>query len=365
MNKRTLILGGYGGVGQAVAEQLLNHTQTAVVVAGRNLDKAAHYANRLKAQFTAARIDYAYADVFDQASLKTAFDSVDLVVVTTTTPDWIQTIVEAAIATQTDMLDIFLRGDVVDSLEPYRTQIIDHGRIVITQAGFHPGLPAPFIRFASCAFDQYQAARVVMAMKTWFEKPEATHEIIYEVAAAKATLLKNGVWQPATHRDALTVEFSQHLGSKTCYPIQMRELYPLQAELGLQTMGAYVAGFNGWVDQVVFPAAVLLKPLLQHKALNLLGKLMYWGIPRSDSSALELRLEATGLKDGQSRTFTLSAQSDNAFEFTALAVVACLKQYFEGSLATPNLYLMGLAVDPQRIIDDLRQMDVTITEQIG
>jgi saccharopine dehydrogenase (NAD+, L-lysine-forming) len=111
-----------------------------------------------------------------------------------------------------DMIDILVRGDVVDRLEKYRKKMVDQKRIFITQAGFHPGLPAPFIRYAKHHFEEYQTANVVMAMNVIFEKPASTYEIIYEIGEAKATILSNGVWKKATYKDALQIQFSDRFG---------------------------------------------------------------------------------------------------------------------------------------------------------
>jgi saccharopine dehydrogenase (NAD+, L-lysine-forming) len=40
--------------------------------------------------------------------------------------------------------------------------------------------------------------------------------------------------------------------------------------------------------------------------------------------------------------------------------VACLLQYLEGSIARPGLWLMGQAVDPVRLVEDMERMGVEV-----
>ncbi len=157
-----MILGGYGGVGKSLSRHLLKFTDVDVTIAGHHKGKADYFAGILKAEYPNRQISSCYADAALKESMVHVFKKADLVIVTTTTPHHIVNIMDAAIETQTDMIDIFVRFDVVDQLEKYRPEIIANKMVVITQAGFHPGLPGPLIRYAKNKFDQYMTANVAM-----------------------------------------------------------------------------------------------------------------------------------------------------------------------------------------------------------
>lgn len=364
MKKHIIVLGGYGGVGKTMSRNVLKHTDLNLTIAGRNLDKAEKFADNLKNEFPDRQIFAVYADVENKDSLIDAFNDIDLVIVTTTTPEYMNSIAEAAIETKTDLIDILVRGDVVDKLNNYRERIINNNRIFITQAGFHPGLPAPFIKYAKDKFDDYQTADVVMVMNSIFEKPESTHEIIHEIGESSGKILKNGVWKKSSYKDALKIKFSDKFGTRQCYPLQMREIYPLEKELGIKNMGVYSSGFNSFVDNFVFPLIMFLQLIKKGMGTNICGKLMHWGIHKyyDGKPGVEFKLLAKGIKDKEEKNYSLVAHSPDAFEFTALAVIACLKQYLENSINKPDLYLMGNVVNPNRIINDLKQMGVRIEE---
>lgn len=367
MKKHVLVLGGYGGVGKTMSRNILKHTDSHLTIAGRNLAKAEKFADTLKNEFPERQIFANYADVTDKDSLVKSFNNSDLVIVTTTTPDFVNNIAEAAIETKTDMIDILVRGDVVDKLTVFRDRIIDNKRIFITQAGFHPGLPAPFIKYAKNMFDEFQTANVVMVMNSIFEKPESTHEIIHEIGESNGKILKNGVWKKSSYKDALKIHFSDKFGTRQCYPLQMREIYPLEKELRIKNMGVYSSGFNSFVDNFIFPLIMFLQLIKKGMGTNICGKLMYWGIHKyyDGKPGVEFKLLAQGVKNNKETIYSITAYSADAFEFTSLAVIACLKQYLDNSINKPDLYLMGNIVDANRIISDLNQMGVKIEEEIS
>jgi saccharopine dehydrogenase (NAD+, L-lysine-forming) len=347
-----------------VSRNLLIHTDSDITISGRDNEKAEQFASILRKEFPYRQILSCYADATKKTSLLEAFKKADLVIVTTTTPDYIDIIAEAAIESETDMIDILVRGDVVDKLENYRDSIIANKRIFITQAGFHPGLPAPIIKYARDKFDNYTSANILMAMNALFEKPESTYEILHEIGEGHAKILKDGEWRKATYKDALKFQFSDKFGMRKCYPLQMREIYPLQKDLGILHMGVYSAGFNSFVDNLVFPLIMFLQFLKKGLGKRLCGKLMHWGIKNyyDNNPGIELYLIAKGTRDNNEKSFTLKLISYDPFDFTAIAVMACLKQYLDNTINKPGLHLMGNVVDEKRIIEDLKSMGLQIEE---
>lgn len=362
--KHYLILGGYGGVGRCLARHILATMPARLTIAGRSLERAEAFAEELKKAYPDRSIHAASADASDLAGLQKAFRGVDMVIVAATTPDSIATIAEAALQAGADMMDILVRGDVVEQLQPFQERLIASGRVFITQAGFHPGLPAPFIRYASDRFDSYETANILMTMNAIFERPSSTYEIIHEVGQGEARILKNGNWQKAGYRDAITTEFAPPFGRRVCFPLQMQEIYSLKDELGLQEMGVYSSGFNWFVDNLVFPLVMGLSAIKKGMGLHLAGFLMHKGILffSENRPGVEFRLEATGLRHGLPTRYRITARYPDAFEFTSLAVIACLRQYASRTTNVPGLFLMGNFVQPKRIIGDLRLLGVEIEE---
>jgi hypothetical protein len=102
-------------------------------------------------------------------------------------------------------------------------------------------------------------------------------------------------------------------------------------------------------------------------AMDWLTKLFVWGVNTFSSSYLGVVFlnEAEGIKNGKKVGARITAEHDDAYMFTAIAVVACLKQYFAGVLPA-GLWMMGHVVDEKALCSDLEKMGVKIiTEMVN
>jgi len=370
-NRIILILGGYGGVGKPLSRLLLKETDVDLIVAGRRKAKAEEFAGILNTEYDGSRASAKYADATDPESLRDAFQGVDMVVVTATTPMYIRQIAQAALAAECDYLDIMFSQYTPQILSALSADVEKAGRILITQGGFHPGLPAPFIRHAAQYFDDYQKAIVSIAMNARFKKPESIHEIIDAVGGEDAEVLKEGKWKRVSvlsTKNMIKTDFGPRFGVKQCVPMQMSELKPLPDMLGLKETGVYAAGFNPFVDLFLMPLIWTSYKIKNGLGKSLWGRMMYWGT-NTFSSRKHIRatifvLEAEGRKEGRPLKVRIVAEHDNEYFFTACPVVACLKQYIDGSLNKPGVWLMGNAVDASRLIDDMEKMGIQIRTTI-
>ena len=71
--------------------------------------------------------------------------------------------------------------------------IKEAGRCFITQAGFHPGLPSVFVRYAAPTFDRYKKAVISTAMNARIENPESVYEILDKIVDWKTDIFKDGM----------------------------------------------------------------------------------------------------------------------------------------------------------------------------
>ncbi|MBL7790785.1 MAG: saccharopine dehydrogenase NADP-binding domain-containing protein [Saprospiraceae bacterium] len=367
MAKTIQILGGYGGVGRSLAKMLLQHTDANLLISGRNLQQAKVIAGQLGAQFPGRAISALYADASDIASLRVAFAQTDLVVMATSTPQYIPQVAEAALACGADYLDMLVRQDSPDALHYLEESIRAKGRICIVQAGIHPGLPAVFIRYGARFFDQYHTANVALAMNERFENPSSTVELVADMVDFTSKIVKNGKWTDAGYRDMLTFEFGSPLGRRTCYPLLLRELLPLQETYQLKQMGMYVAGFNWVVDYFVFPFIILLQKIKKGFGLRLSQWLMYLGVNyfSPPEKGIAMVFQAEGIHDNKPMTCDIIARAADGYLFTALAVAACIKQYLAGNLTEPGIHLMGLVVEPEQLMEDLKALGLQMDEKIS
>lgn len=361
-NNTILVLGGYGGTGHVVSRLLLQETNCSIIIAGRHIEKAEALSQKLRREFPNKSVCALYADASDYSSLIKAFEQASFVLDAAATAAHAKQVAEAALAAGIDYLDYHFQQDVFPVLKSLAPMIEQSGRCFITQAGFHPGLPSAFVRYAAPTFDQYEKAIIGMAMNAKIEKPESIYELIDALKDWKADILKDGKWRKSTYNDAKKINFGYNFKIRTCYPIQLEEMRPLPTMYGLQETGVYVAGFNWFVDYIVFPLAFILFKIKNGLGRHFLASLMAWGINHFSDSAqgVSFVLDAQGKKNKNSLSMRLVVEHHDAYEFTAIPVIACLLQYLDGSIAKPGLWMMGHLVDPVRLLNDMERMGIKI-----
>ena len=359
---KVLVIGGYGGVGKALVKSLAASSEYSVIIGGPNPEKGQRLKTILTSQYPEVMIDVIRLDATDKNSLLHIFKQVDLAIVTATLPDHMEVIAEAALESNIDLFDILIRGDVVDVLRKYEPGIQKNNRLFLTQCGFHPGLIAPMIKQAGSYFDSLDEAQVFMAMEGVFEQPGAIKEILYEVMTPNAQILENGYLKKADHKSARQFEFSEHFGKRACYPVQMREIYGIETELGLRNCGVYASGFDEYIDNFIFPLAFVLGKFSKRLSLYVSSRLFFRRIKKKNlkDPKVELVVVASGSQKGKPKKITLRLQADNSFELTAYVLLALLNQYTEGTIPGPGLYLMGQVIDEDRLFEELGSKGITI-----
>lgn len=365
--KTILILGGYGGTGKVICSLLLERTDVSIIIAGRNLQKAEELLTQLKRKFSERRVSAVFADVSDPNSLITAFKDITLVIDATTATRYVKNVAKVALKANVDYLDFHFEQTVVSDLETMSKEIKESGRCFITQAGFHPGLPSAFVRYAAPKFDEYDKAVIGMAMNSKIEKPESIYELVDVLMDYKVDIFKKGKWKKAGNNDFKRLYFGTRFGNRTCYPIQMEEMYALPEMFHLEETGVYVAGFNWFIDYLVFPLAFILFFIKKGLGRNLIAKLLVYGFNNfsKDNRGVAFVLEAEGVKDKKLIKFRVLADHNDAYKFTAIPIVECIRQYLDGSIAKPGLWLMGHIVNTDRLMKDMKDMGVKIQTQIS
>ena len=101
-------------------------------------------------------------------------------------------------------------------------------------------------------------------------------------------------------------------------------------------------------------------------ATGLMTKLFVWGVNTFSSpyQGVVFLNEAEGLKDGKRIKVRIIAEYEDAYLFTAIPVVACLKQYFAGTLPA-GLWMMGHVVDEKALFRDMEHMGTRIRTEMA
>ena len=367
--RRILVLGGYGMAGMPLARLLLRETDVSLVLAGRCIDRAERAAAELNAEFQGDRVSATCADASVPDSLNAAFQDVGFVLVASSTARYVRQIATAALRARIDYLDIHYSNTQYARLQPLAQEIERAGLCFITEAGFHPGLPAAMVRYAALGFDRLDSATVGSVINQGGGLPltDGVYELVEEFKDYRALVYKDGAWRESKNggmADAIRIDFGSPFGRRNCFPMFLEEMRAMPEMLpSLRETGFYIAGFNWFADWFVMPLMMVAMKLFPRVAVKPMGRLLCWSTRAFSSPpyGIVMRVEAAGEKGGQPKSVEVSLFHDDGYLFTAIPVVACLLQYLDGSLRRPGLWMMGHMVAPSRLVNDMERMGVKIS----
>jgi hypothetical protein len=138
-------------------------------------------------------------------------------------------------------------------------------------------------------------------------------------------------------------------------------MWALPEMMGLEELGLYAAGMNWFVDYLVIPASFLLGKVHRGLGRGILASLMVNGLERFSPPQEEvvIVMEAEGEDETGPKKVRITVRHSDAYFITAAPVVACVRQYLQKEIP-PGLNIMGHAIDPEILIDDLERMGIEV-----
>ena len=365
---RILILGGYGNTGFLIARLLLQESHAQLVIAGRSLSRAQRAADALNGEFETNRVSSKQVDAANKMSLKATFVDINIVVVASSTIDYVRNISESALAAGIDYLDIQLSSpQKLAALNALQEKIAKNGLCFMTDGGFHPGVPAAMVRYVAPKFDTLEAANISAAFQLDWQARQFSDstlaEFIDELSNFNPLIFKHKQWVKMDLQTFPKFNFGDRFGERYCLPMFLEELRPLPDVLpSLNEMGFYISGFNWMTDYVIMPIAFAMLKVFGEKAKIPMGKLFSWSLRKFSQSPFGavLQLEAKGIKDNQNCCLQMRLAHNDAYALTAIPAVACLLQYLNGDIRRPGLWLQANLVEPTQFFEDIARLGVSM-----
>ena len=371
MNKKILVLGGYGSTGRPLCHYLLQETDVKVVVAGRNVAKGEALAAELNSRFGQGRVTAVPVDAASRSSLEAAFAGVDMVVVASSTVQYTEQVARACLAAGVDYFDVNFSESKTAVLRQLAPEIEAAGLCFVTDGGFHPGVPAALVRYAAPRFDQLAQANVASVIKIdWLRYDvgvDTAEEMAGEFMGMDSSYYRNGRWQKSPMMGMggmLTLDYGEPFGNQYAVPMALAEMRRLPELIpSLQDTGFFVGGFNWFTDWFIMPI-VALGVKISAKWKRPLGRLLLWSLRKFSRPpyGTVLRMEACGTKHGDPYALDVQMTHEDGYVFTAIPAVACLLQMLDGSIRQPGLHWQGLLVEPERFLADMARMGIDIEE---
>lgn len=371
---RLLILGGYGSTGQPLSQLLLQESDAHLVIAGRNARKARDAAVQLNDGLERERATWKQVDAADPASVRDAFDDVDMVIVASSTAAYTETVANAAIEKAIDYFDILYSTHKFSVLRELSAQIESAGLCFITDGGFHPGLPSALIRHLAPSFDKLESARVASVIKIDWRaldlSPSTMEEFVGEFMDYQALVYRGGAWQKTGAMSMMkpeyvdfTCDIGPNFGRQYAVPMfleEMRSIPELYPEI--RETGFLVGGFNAFVDWIISPIVMVALKVSPQRALAPMGRLFYWGLANFGKPPYGtlLKAELRGTSAGKAAGIDLFLFHEDGYAFTAIPAAASLLQYLDHSMRKPGLWLQGSLVNPHRLMDDMERLGIQV-----
>ena len=242
-----LILGGAGLTGRALTNHLLAQTNADILIAGRNFEKAQAFAMELRS--TRARPIQVDATKYEDFTY--ALKGVTLCLVAAPTTHAAKTVILSCLEAGVDYLDVQYSSQKLASLIAAKDQILQAGLCFVTEAGYHPGLPAAMVRFSASYMDVIESALTAGYLNlSGIPYTDAVDELMESFIDYNAQVFKGGAWTKKNRWEIRSFDFGEEIGRRTCYSMFFEELKALpEMYPSLKETGFYISGSN-WISEI-------------------------------------------------------------------------------------------------------------------
>lgn len=361
--ERIGVIGASGGVRSALVPRLAADGWPLRLI-GRRRDRLEAVATALPSR---SDVECVAADARAPDSLCRAVEGCGLTVVASATLEHAGPVATAIMEAGSDYLDVQLSSERKHrSLEALRALAERTGRCLITDGGYHPGVPAVLVRWACERFPNASRAEVGALMReNWREivlDASTAAEFVREIAGTRYVAYEGGRWRWPSGRLA-KLDFGAPYGMQRVTPFCLDEMLRLPERFpSLRVTGFFLAGFDPWTDWVTFPFLFAAMRLSGGRAAAPLGRWLFRSMRRGARPPYGVVLTLRASCEG-GETLRLRLSHADGYAMTAIPVQATLRQWRDRR--PPGLHHQAWFVEPERFLADLAGLGVEVTLGTG
>lgn len=331
----TILVLGHGNSGRAIARNILAFTSCNIIVGGPDGSRAAKCARALSQTHPEHRISSRAVDGNDPQSLIRALSGADLLIVAAGIPDRLRDIALSCIEAGVDYLDLWYSPRKRQQFVCLAVRAELAGRLIITECGLQPGLPAVLVRDLARSFEAPETALVASYIRADWEKLIFSSSTRTELREPFASwIMRDSKWQssPPGVNEAINVDFGMEHGVRTCRAIFYGELADVSAQL---------------------PSLRNLAFVVDHS----------FGQRCEPPYFARLQANISGCRHGNRVRSCLSVQHTDGFELTAISVVVSIKEWLRARKFLAGLVSNGAWVETGSALTALASMGAAVERE--
>ena len=360
MSKKVLVVGGYGRIGNSVAQDLIKHTDAEVTITSRQARSGIKPFKSL------------VLDLNDCQTLQQAISNYDLVI-HCAGPFHHRDgrVLLSCIDAGVDYIDVSDHRSFYQRVIQNRDRAISAGITAILNTGIFPGISNSMVKQGIEEFDRPQKIHLSYIVAGSGGAGLTVMRTTFLGLRNKFSAWIDGKWQdtsPYTEREV--IEFPAPYGKTGVYWFDVPETYTFADSFPVETVitkfGSLPDWYNHltWITAHVFPEAWVTSP----KGIEFFSQVSYAMTKVTDrfsGTGVAMRAEITGEKAGKPHTYCSTMTHHDTAVAAGYGTGAIAQLVLEGKLKQPGIYPVEQALSTELFVEimDSRQVKIEITQK--
>ena len=356
MQKKVLVIGGCGRIGNSVAQDIASHTKAEVIVTSRNTQ-----------QTVKPPLVFLSLDLADREQLKQVIASVDLVV-HCAGPFHHRDgrVLDICIDTRVNYLDVSDHRSFYERVIKHKDKAIAAGVTAILNTGIFPGISNSMVKQGVEQFDSVDKIHLSYVVAGSGGAGLTVMRTTFLGLKNKFTAWIDGKWQQVTpYTEREIIEFPEPYGKTGVYWFDVPETYTFadsfQANTVVTKFGSIPDWYNHltWITAHVFPSAWVESP----QGIEFFSRVSYFMTSVTDRFSgigVAMRAEIIGEKEGKKTDYCATMVHENTAAAAATGTGSIAQLLLAGKLNQPGIYPVEQALPTDLFIEAMNNRNIMI-----